>query len=269
MIYKLAFFNQSRVRGSIKRRPPSRAHRKGPAANNPQTNTMTSSSVVQTPSNQVSFPQETNTRKLSEKVNESNPTVENQIFPSSNNEDDMFGVSEAKDINRIEKSSVKGYQASGEESRSASTPNQQAKMQAEVEDDLFSKPQGASSATKSKSLVKPFNQSQPTSLFGDDSDEDLFGVSNSRLSSLKATKSTAQQNIPKKEAKPAHSQSLFGDDEGKSSMCIDNWTKMFSCFFVCIFNVRAYRLNSAVRNHWKLILTVFKVHAMSQVVIVH
>ncbi|XP_042858488.1 WASH complex subunit 2-like isoform X3 [Penaeus japonicus] len=209
----LESLNKSRVRGSIKRRPPSRAHRKGPAANNPQTNTMTSSSVVQTPSNQVSFPQETNTRKLSEKVNESNPTVENQIFPSSDNEDDMFGVSEAKDINRIEKSSVKGYQASGEESRSASTPNQQAKMQAEVEDDLFSKPQGASSATKSKSLVKPFNQSQPTSLFGDDSDEDLFGVSNSRLSSLKATKSTAQQNIPKKEAKPAHSQSLFGDDE--------------------------------------------------------
>ncbi|XP_047497802.1 WASH complex subunit 2A-like [Penaeus chinensis] len=207
--------NKSRVRGSVKRRPPSRAHRKG-AGDSSQTNILTIPSVAQTPSNRVPEPKETNTRKSNEKdaAIEIDPPVEDQLFSSSENEDDMFKGNKAKNINKIERS-VQVHQTRGAENRITSTLSQRVEMQGEVEEDLFSKLQSAvPSTTKTQNFVKPSNKSQPSSLFGeDDSDEDLFGPSNSKLSHHKATESAVKHEVSKKEIKPIVSQSLFGDDD--------------------------------------------------------
>ncbi|XP_063604259.1 WASH complex subunit 2C-like [Penaeus indicus] len=207
--------NKSRVRGSVKRRPPSRAHRKGAAGDSSQT----IPSVAQTPSNRVPELKEANTRKSNEKdaaiesSSHSDPPVEDQLFSSSENEDDMFRGNQAKNINKIERS-VQVHQTSGTENRITSTLSQRVEMQGEVEEDLFSKLQSASCTTKTQNFVKPSSKSQPSSLFGeDDSDEDLFGPSNSKLSHHKATESAVQQEVSKKEIKPIVSQSLFGDDD--------------------------------------------------------
>nr|XP_027213756.1 WASH complex subunit 2C-like [Penaeus vannamei] len=215
----LESLNKSRVRGSVKRRPPSRAHRKGAAIDSSQTNTLTIPSVAQTPSDRVPVPQETNTRKLNEKdaaiesPSHSDPPVEDQIFSSSENEDDMFRENKAKNVNRIERSVQQIHQTHEVENGSNTTPSKQAEVQGELEEDLFSKLQNASYTRKSQNLVKP-DKSQPSSLFGDDdSDEDLFGASNSKLSSHKASKSAVQPDVSKKESKPVVSQSLFGDDD--------------------------------------------------------
>ncbi|XP_037787060.1 WASH complex subunit 2-like [Penaeus monodon] len=212
--------NKNRVRGSVKRRPPSRAHRKGAAVDSSQNNTWTIPSVAQTPSDRVPVPQKTNTRKSSEKdaaiksSSHSDPPVEDQIFSSSENEDGMFRGNKAKNVNKIEGSVQQIHQTSGAENRITSMLSQRVEMQDEAEEDLFSRLRSASCTTKTQNLVKPSNKSQPSSLFGeDDSDEDLFGPSNSNLSSHKAAKSIVQQEVSKKEVKPVVSHSLFGDDD--------------------------------------------------------
>lgn len=189
---------------------------------------MTIPSVAQTPSDRVPVPQETNTRKLNEKdaaiesPSHSDPPVEDQIFSSSENEDDMFRENKAKNVNRIERSVQQIHQTHEVENGSNTTPSKQAEVQGELEEDLFSKLQNASYTRKSQNLVKP-DKSQPSSLFGDDdSDEDLFGASNSKLSSHKASKSAVQPDVSKKESKPVVSQSLFGDDDGKSRTGVPN-----------------------------------------------
>lgn len=175
------------------------------------------------------MPQKTNTRKSSEKdaaiksSSHSDPPVEDQIFSSSENEDGMFRGNKAKNVNKIEGSVQQIHQTSGAENRITSMLSQRVEMQDEAEEDLFSRLRSASCTTKTQNLVKPSNKSQPSSLFGeDDSDEDLFGPSNSNLSSHKAAKSIVQQEVSKKEVKPVVSHSLFGDDDGKSRVGVPN-----------------------------------------------
>ncbi|KAK7076086.1 hypothetical protein SK128_006483 [Halocaridina rubra] len=198
----LQSINKSRVRGSKKRRLPSRALRRGDAS--------TSSSAT-VPSDPLEASNVTNPILVSDSKNER--TSETHGVPNDSSADESNRLNNAQDhINETDREVKKGTE------KVSNSPKRQNNLVVnDSEDSLFSTPKGISENKAKSSSSKKLNASQPTSLFGDKSDDDddnLFGASKSKSVTRPRSKIETSPNTEKNLSdKIVAAPSLFGDDD--------------------------------------------------------
>ncbi|KAK8390909.1 hypothetical protein O3P69_016932 [Scylla paramamosain] len=215
----LQSMNKTRARGSIKRRPPSRAHRKGGAEKSDPSDTQESTSTTEShpsASSTASSLEHTNTDATDVSKSKTEPlqSGERSLHPSADKDQEkiprdvgkdktepaptnMPTVTSNKDLNYNE-GSVEPVVASHDGKKNvAPTDNK----------DVLSAPKSALGVLKSSS--KP-----SSSLFGgSDSDEDLFGEVKPKKNVKKPLTSSGETNVTKAATKSSRSHSLFEDDD--------------------------------------------------------
>ncbi|XP_042212891.1 WASH complex subunit 2-like isoform X1 [Homarus americanus] len=221
----LQSLNKSRNRGSLKRRPPSRSHRRSRLEeNSPGAPNISTSKEYTAPADTVtsSVPEYTSQdrqRTCQEKelsVNDSSVSPDKQrqldsIFCDDSTQSDIISNYVNTEVkNTVENKEQSTDIVSKKEKRNTALKKKQ--KDESNDDDLFGRSKSALNEAKVKSISKGTNNS----LFGvsDSDDEDLFGEAKLRTSSVKASESSSKHNSSTKTLVKSHpAQSLFGNDD--------------------------------------------------------
>ncbi|XP_071552995.1 uncharacterized protein [Panulirus ornatus] len=233
----LQSLNKSRVRGSQRRRPPSRAHRRGGLGENdpsvlPDNRTdieytvppqaVASSSVKHSspsPTTASHSKQSVSPKKLRlSEVNEDKTVVVNASSAVANEPNEVDSIDNDPEVDIFDESTITKITNVENNEKSADTSaKEESKFVAlkdnseDVENDLF----GNSISALNSSKISGSKGSSKSIFGGNDSDdEELFGQTKPKTSLLPSTGSFAVQNsVTKSVAKPPSAHSLFEDDD--------------------------------------------------------